>query len=123
MPQALHRPRALPPPQQRDHTHRPRICANPPTDRCLTPRGASHMRFVAPKSEDLGHRWHDLGGLPMTDKSAFAQDEWDALTDAPLLITAAIFAVGEHGPISMLKEASASARSISRPGERGVANE
>jgi hypothetical protein len=46
----------------------------------------------------------------MTDKSAFTQDEWDALTDAPLLITAAIFAVGEHGPISMLKEASASAR-------------
>ena len=59
----------------------------------------------------------------MTDKSAFTPDEWDALTDAPLLITAAIFAVGEHGPISMLKEASASARSISRPGERGVANE
>jgi hypothetical protein len=59
----------------------------------------------------------------MTDKSAFTEDEWDALTDAPLLITAAIFAVGEHGPISMLKEASASARSISRPGERGVANE
>jgi len=59
----------------------------------------------------------------MTDKSAFTEDEWHALTDAPLLITAAIFAVGEHGPISMLKEASASARSISRPGERGVANE
>ena len=59
----------------------------------------------------------------MTDKSAFTEDEWHALTDAPLLITAAIFAVGEHGPISMVKEASASARSISRPGERGVANE
>jgi hypothetical protein len=59
----------------------------------------------------------------MTDKSAFTGDEWEVLTDAPLLITAAIFAVGEHGPISMLKEASASARSISRPGERGVANQ
>jgi hypothetical protein len=59
----------------------------------------------------------------MTDKSAFSDEEWHALTDAPLLITAAIFAVGEHGPISMMKEASASARSISRPGERGVANE
>jgi hypothetical protein len=59
----------------------------------------------------------------MTDKSGFTEEEWHALTDAPLLITAAIFAVGEHGPISMLKEASASARSISRPGERGVANE
>src|SRR4029079_11421146 len=59
----------------------------------------------------------------MTDKSVFSDDEWHALTDAPLLITAAVFIVGEHGPISMMKEASASARSISRPGERGVANE
>jgi len=59
----------------------------------------------------------------MTDKSAFTDDEWHALTDAPLLVTAAIFAVGEHGPISMMKEASASARSITRPGEHGVANE
>jgi hypothetical protein len=58
----------------------------------------------------------------MTDKSAFTDDEWHALTDAPILVTAAIFAVGEHGPISMIKEASASARSIARPGERGVAN-
>ena len=59
----------------------------------------------------------------MTDKSAFTETEWHALTDAPLLVTAAIFAVGEHGPISMMKEASASARSISKPGERGAANE
>ena len=59
----------------------------------------------------------------MTDKSAFTESEWHALTDAPLLVTAAIFAVGEHGPISMMKEASASARSISKPGERGAANE
>jgi len=59
----------------------------------------------------------------MTDKSAFTEDEWHALTDAPMLVTAAVFYVGEHGPISMMKEASASARSISRPGERGVANE
>jgi hypothetical protein len=59
----------------------------------------------------------------MTDKSAFSESEWHALTDAPLLVTAAIFVVGEHGPISMMKEASASARSISKPGERGVANE
>jgi len=59
----------------------------------------------------------------MTDKSMFREDEWHALTDAPLLVTAAIFAVGERGPISMVKEASASARAISRPGERGVANE
>jgi hypothetical protein len=59
----------------------------------------------------------------MTDKSAFTESEWHALTDAPLLITAAVFIAGEHGPISMMKEASASARSISKPGERGVANE
>jgi hypothetical protein len=59
----------------------------------------------------------------VTDKSAFTEDEWHAVTEAPLLITAAIFYVGEHGPISMVKEASASARSISKPGERGVANE
>ena len=59
----------------------------------------------------------------MTDKSAFTDAEWHALTDAPLLITAAVFIPGEHGPISMVKEASASAKSISKPGERGVANE
>ena len=59
----------------------------------------------------------------MTDKSAFSESEWHALTDAPLLITAAVFIPGEHGPISMVKEASASAKSISKPGERGVANE
>jgi hypothetical protein len=59
----------------------------------------------------------------MTDKVAFTDDEWHALTDAPLLVTAAVFFAGEHGPISMMKEASASAKSISKPGERGVANE
>jgi hypothetical protein len=58
----------------------------------------------------------------MTDKSAFTDDEWHALTDAPLLVTAAVFYAGEHGPISMMKEASASARMISKPGERGAAN-
>jgi len=47
----------------------------------------------------------------MTDESAFSDSEWHALTDAPLLVTAAIFFVGEHGPISMMKEASASAAS------------
>jgi hypothetical protein len=59
----------------------------------------------------------------MTDKSAFSESEWHAITDAPLLITAALFFAGEHGPISMVKEASASARAIARPGERGTANE
>ena len=58
----------------------------------------------------------------MTDKSAFSESEWHALSEAPLLVTTAIFVVGEHGPISMVKEASASARAITKPGERGVAN-
>jgi hypothetical protein len=59
----------------------------------------------------------------MTDKSFFNDDEWHALTEAPMLITTAVFAVGEHGPISMIKEASASARAIARPGERASANQ
>jgi hypothetical protein len=59
----------------------------------------------------------------MTDKSAFTDDEWHAVTEAPLLVTAAIFAAGEHGPISMVKEASASARAIAQPGQHGIANE
>jgi hypothetical protein len=58
----------------------------------------------------------------MTDKSAFTDEEWHALTDAPLLVTAAVFIAGEHGPISMVKEASASARAVTHPGERGAAN-
>ena len=35
----------------------------------------------------------------------------------------AIFAAGEHGPISMVKEASASARALTKPGDRGSADE
>ena len=57
----------------------------------------------------------------MTDKSAFTDDEWKAIVDAPLLVSLAMFAAGQHGPISMVKEASASARGIARPGERGAA--
>jgi hypothetical protein len=57
----------------------------------------------------------------MTDKSAFNDTEWHALADAPLLVTLAMFITGEHGPISMVKEASASARAIARPGDRGSA--
>ncbi len=59
----------------------------------------------------------------MTDKSVFTDAEWHAITDAPLLVTTAVFFAGEHGPISMVKEASASARVIANPGERGSANE
>jgi hypothetical protein len=57
----------------------------------------------------------------MTDKSVFSDDEWRAIVDAPLRATMAMFAAGEHGPISMVKEASASARAIARPGDRGAA--
>ena len=59
----------------------------------------------------------------MTDRSAFTDDEWKALTEAPLLVTLALFAVGEHGPISMVKEASASARAIAHPPTGGPAHE
>lgn len=59
----------------------------------------------------------------MTDKSVFSEAEWHALTDAPLLVTAAVFYAGEHGPISILKETAAGARAIAQPGEHGVANE
>jgi hypothetical protein len=59
----------------------------------------------------------------MTDKSAFTDDEWHALAEAPLLISLAMVAAGQHGPISVVKEASASARAMARPGDRGPANE
>jgi hypothetical protein len=59
----------------------------------------------------------------VTDKSAFSDEEWHAIEEAPLLISLAMVAVGQHGPISMVKEASASARALVRPGDRGAANE
>jgi len=59
----------------------------------------------------------------MTDKSAFTDEEWKELTEAPLLVTLALFAAGEHGPISMVKEASASARTIAHPPAGGHADE
>jgi hypothetical protein len=58
----------------------------------------------------------------MTDRSAFTDDEWKALTEAPLRITLALVAAGEHGPISVVKEAAASARAIARPSEHGPAD-
>ena len=59
----------------------------------------------------------------MTGKSAFTEEEWKALTEAPLLVTLALFAVGEHGPISAVKEAAASARTIAHPPAGGPADE
>lgn len=59
----------------------------------------------------------------MTDKTAFTDDEWKALSEAPLWITTAVVAVGEHGPISLVKEAAASARAITEPTVHGPADQ
>ena len=59
----------------------------------------------------------------MTDKAAFSDDEWKALSEAPLRVTLAVIAVGEHGPISIVKEAAASARAIAHPSEQGPADD
>jgi hypothetical protein len=59
----------------------------------------------------------------MTDKSFFSDDEWRALSEAPLYVTLAVVAVAEHGPISVIKEATASARLLAQPGDRGSATE
>jgi hypothetical protein len=58
----------------------------------------------------------------MTDKAFFSDDEWKALAEAPLYVTLAVVAVAEHGPISMVKEAAASARAMAQPGDRGAAS-
>jgi hypothetical protein len=59
----------------------------------------------------------------MTDKTAFSDDEWTALSEAPMHVTLAMMAAGEHGPISMVKESTAAMRVISRPGDRAPADE
>lgn len=58
----------------------------------------------------------------MSDKTAFTDDEWHAITEAPLLISMAMAAVGPHGPISMIKESTASAKAIAMPADHGAAN-
>ena len=37
----------------------------------------------------------------MSDKSVFTDDEWLAVSEAPLLISMAMEAAGPHGPISI----------------------
>src|SRR5690349_508715 len=59
----------------------------------------------------------------MTDRSFFSDDEWAALTQAPLHVTMAVVAVSEHGPIALIKEASATAKALARPGDHGAATE
>jgi hypothetical protein len=57
------------------------------------------------------------------DRSVFTDDEWRAVTEAPLRITLALVAVGPHGPISVVKEAAAAARTMAHPTEPGPAND
>lgn len=58
----------------------------------------------------------------MADKSDFTDAEWKAVAEAPLLVTVTMFAAGQHGPISMIKESAASAHVLSAPGDRGAAS-
>jgi hypothetical protein len=62
-------------------------------------------------------------GAEMADRSAFTDQEWKVLTEAPLRITLALVTVGPHGPISVVKEAAASAREVARPSEQGPADD
>ena len=58
----------------------------------------------------------------MTDKTTFTDEEWAAITEAPLLISMALALVGPHGPISMVKESTALAKAIAAPPDHGAAN-
>nr|HMR97554.1 hypothetical protein [Microthrixaceae bacterium] len=59
----------------------------------------------------------------MTDRSSFTDAQWHALTDAPVAIMLAVAFVGDHGPISMLKESTAGAKAIARPANSGPADQ
>lgn len=59
----------------------------------------------------------------MTDRSAFSDEQWQSITDAPVAIMLAMAMVGEHGPISMMKESAAGAKAIARPAHSGPADE
>jgi hypothetical protein len=58
----------------------------------------------------------------VSDKSVFTDEEWEAVGEAPLLISMAMSVVGPHGPISMIKESAASAKAIAMPPDHGAAN-
>lgn len=58
----------------------------------------------------------------MTDRTAFTDEQWHALTDAPVAIMLAMALVGDHGPISMMKESTAGAKAIARPAHSGPAD-
>jgi hypothetical protein len=59
----------------------------------------------------------------MTDRSAFTDDQWHAITDAPVAIMLAVAVVGDHGPISMVKESAAGAKVMAIPPHTGPADE
>lgn len=57
-----------------------------------------------------------------TDRSSFSDEQWRALTDAPVDIMLAVALVGDHGPISMMKESAAGAKALMRPAHSGPAD-
>jgi len=58
----------------------------------------------------------------MSSKADFTDEEWTAITDAPLEVMVTMFTAGQHGPISTIKESSAGAHAITQPGNRGAAS-
>ena len=57
----------------------------------------------------------------MSNRSDFTDEEWTAITDAPVQVMATMFLAGQHGPISAFKESSAGVHAIAQPGNRGSA--
>ena len=55
----------------------------------------------------------------MSTQADFTEDEWSAITEAPLQVMVTMFAAGEHGPISMIKESNAGAHALVQPGNHG----
>src|SRR3954467_3290914 len=58
----------------------------------------------------------------MSSKADFTDEEWTAVTEAPLEVLVTMFAAGQHGPLSPIKESSRGAHAIPQPGNRGAAS-
>ena len=58
----------------------------------------------------------------MSSKADFTEDEWTLVSEAPLQVMVTMFAAGQHGPISTIKESKAGAMAITNPGNRGSAS-
>src|SRR5262249_19168715 len=80
---------------------------------------------ASPAGSDHQSDWYlaTEEGVIVPDRSLFTDDEWKALSEAPLRITLALVAVGAHGPISIVKEAAAGARAMVHPTEHGPADD